>query len=67
MTIINYVSRVINKLKALLTDEARVIIYDRHVFKVQAAGVTCFSSSTTMTSARQSLRMNLLTDGLFVG
>ncbi len=36
MTIINYASSVINKLEALLTDDARVVIYDRHVFIVQA-------------------------------
>ncbi len=36
MMIINYSSSVINKLDALLTDDARVIIYDRHVFIVQA-------------------------------
>ncbi len=36
MTIVNYASSVINKLEALLTDDARVIIYDRHVFIVQA-------------------------------
>jgi len=35
-TIVNYTSSVINKLEALLTDDARVIIYDRHVFIVQA-------------------------------
>jgi hypothetical protein len=38
MTIVNYASSVVNKLKALLTDHARVIIYDRHVFIVQATG-----------------------------
>ncbi len=26
----------VNKLEALLTDDARVVIYDRHVFIVQA-------------------------------
>ncbi len=36
MTIINDDSRVINKLEASLTDDARVIIYDRHMFIVQA-------------------------------
>jgi len=36
MTIVNYASSVVNKLEALLTDDARVIIYDRHVFIVQA-------------------------------
>jgi hypothetical protein len=34
----NYASSVINKLKALFTDDARVIIYDRRVFIVQATG-----------------------------
>ncbi len=34
MMIINSASSVVNKLKALLTDDARVIIYDRHVFIV---------------------------------
>jgi hypothetical protein len=36
MTIINDDSRVINKLEASLTDNARVVIYDRHMFIVQA-------------------------------
>ncbi len=31
-------SRVVIKLEASLTDNARVIIYDRHMFKVQATG-----------------------------
>ena len=35
-TIINYASSIINKLEALLTDNARVVIYDCHVFIVQA-------------------------------
>jgi hypothetical protein len=38
MTIVNYASSIINKLDALLTDDARVTIYDRHVFIVQATG-----------------------------
>ena len=37
-TIINYSSSIFNKLEALLTDDARVVIYDRHVFIVQAIG-----------------------------
>ncbi len=36
MTIINDDSRVINMLEASLTDNARVIIYDRRIFIVQA-------------------------------
>jgi hypothetical protein len=35
-TIVNYASSVINKLEALLTNNARVIIYNHHVFIVQA-------------------------------
>jgi hypothetical protein len=37
--IVNYASSIINKLEALLTDAARVVIYDRHVFIVQATEV----------------------------
>ncbi len=37
MTIINDDSRVVNKLEASLTDDARVVIYDCHMFIVQAA------------------------------
>ncbi len=37
--IVNYTSSIVNKLEALLTDNARVIIYDRHVFIVQATGL----------------------------
>jgi hypothetical protein len=36
MTIINDNSRVVNKLEASLTDDDRVVIYDRHMFIVQA-------------------------------
>ncbi len=32
-------SRVINKLEASLTDDARIVIYDRHMFIVQATGL----------------------------
>jgi hypothetical protein len=39
MTIINDDSRVINKLEASLTDNARVVIYNRHMFIVQATGI----------------------------
>ncbi len=38
--ILNYAFCVVNKLEALLTDDARGIIYDRHVFIVQATGLT---------------------------
>jgi hypothetical protein len=36
MTIVIDDSRVVNKLEASLTDDARVIIYDSHMFIVQA-------------------------------
>ncbi len=36
MTIVNDNARVINKLEASLADDARVIIYDHHMFIVQA-------------------------------
>ncbi len=39
MTIVNDDSGVVNKLEASLTDDARVIIYDCHMFMVQAIGL----------------------------
>jgi hypothetical protein len=36
ITIINSDSRVINKLETSLTDDARAVNYDRHIFIVQA-------------------------------
>ena len=36
MTIINENSRVVNKLEASITDNPRVIIYNRHRFIIQA-------------------------------
>jgi hypothetical protein len=38
MMIVNVDSRVINKLEVSLTDDARVIIYDRHMLIAQAIG-----------------------------
>ena len=40
MTIVNDNSRVVNKLEASLTDDARVVIYDRHMFIVQAIALS---------------------------
>ena len=40
MTIVNDDSRVINKLEASLTDDAGVVIYDHHMFIVQATDCT---------------------------
>jgi hypothetical protein len=39
MTIVHDDSRVINKLEDSLTDDARVVIYDRHMFIVQATAL----------------------------
>jgi hypothetical protein len=38
MKIVNDDARVVNKLEAALTDDARVVIYDHHMFIVQATG-----------------------------
>ncbi len=43
MTIVNDDSRVVNKLEAALTDNARVVIYDRQMFIVQATEHFIFS------------------------
>ncbi len=48
MTIVYYASSIINKLDALLTDDARVITYNRHVFIVQATGVATACSNVKM-------------------
>ncbi len=42
MTIVNDDSRVINKLEASLSNNARVIIYDCYMFMVQAIDVIIF-------------------------
>jgi hypothetical protein len=42
MTIVNDDSRVINKLEASLTDDARVIIYDHQMFIVQATDLILY-------------------------
>ncbi len=42
--IINYDSSIINKLGASLTDDARVVIYDCHMFIVQATDLIVSTS-----------------------
>ncbi len=37
--IVNYASSSVNKLKASLNDNDRVVIYDRHMFIVQATSM----------------------------
>jgi hypothetical protein len=46
MTIVNDASSGVNNLKASLNDAARGVIYDRHVFIIQATG---FDSSVSIT------------------
>jgi len=38
MMIVNYASSIVNKIKTLFPDDLRVIIFNRHVFIVQATG-----------------------------
>ncbi len=40
--IINYVSISVNKLRASLNDDARVVIYDCHMFILQATGMILY-------------------------
>ncbi len=44
MTIVNDDSRVVTKLETSLTDDAEVVIYDRHMFIVQATAEVIFIS-----------------------
>ena len=56
MMIVNDDSRVINKLEASFTDDARVIIYNCHMFIVQATGfcdMDIFVSSTEILKINQ--------------
>ncbi len=45
MTIVIYASSIANKLEALLTDDARVIIDNCHMFIVQATALTVLGTS----------------------
>jgi hypothetical protein len=47
--IVNDDSSIINKLETSLTDDARVIIYDCHMFIVQATGCNKKASYTIVT------------------
>ncbi len=46
--IVNYASSIVNKLEALLTDNARVVIYDHHVFIVQVIGLWSVHQQKTL-------------------
>jgi hypothetical protein len=60
ITIINYDSGIVNKLAASLTDDARVVIYDCHMFIVQAPGLVGRCRRRKF-SRRQSFRRKNLT------
>ncbi len=45
--IVNDHARVINKLEASLTDDAKVIIYDHHMFIVQATDMNLVAPRAT--------------------
>jgi hypothetical protein len=53
MTIVNDDSRVITKLETSLTEDTRVVIYDRHIFIVQATA--CVMSPNMDKSSIQNL------------
>jgi hypothetical protein len=40
VTIVNYDFSVINKIRASLTDDTRVLIYNHHMFIVQSIGLS---------------------------
>ncbi len=61
MTIINYASSIVNKLKALLTDNARVVIYDCRVFIVHA---TAFIGSQATNLTTDSIMNVIVESGL---
>ena len=61
MMIVNDNSSIVNKLGASLTDDARVIIYDSHMFIVQATGVACLFS---LLSLGPGFSPSLVTNGL---
>ncbi len=44
LTIVNYASSSVNKLRASLNHDATVVIHDRHMFKVQATGKGALST-----------------------
>jgi hypothetical protein len=61
MRIVNDDSRVINKLETSLTDDARVVIYDHHMFIVQATEATLkeLHSSTLQPSLEYYLTLKI--------
>ena len=48
ITIVNDNSSIVNKLETLLFDDARAVIYDRHMFIVQATGPSVMKLCTAV-------------------
>jgi hypothetical protein len=48
ITIVNDNSSIVNKLETLLFDDARVVIFDRHMFIVQTTGPSVMKLYTTV-------------------
>jgi hypothetical protein len=57
MTIVNDDSRVINKLEASLTDDTKVIIYDHHMFIVQATDLRVNESKTHLEEKKKKIKL----------
>ncbi len=57
ITIVIDDSSIVNKLETSVIDNARVVIYDRHVFIIQSTGVdkVCFTLSVCFTLVRISI------------
>jgi hypothetical protein len=61
-------SRVVNKLETSLTDDARVVIYDHHMFIVQATGAFSLKPFTVVIVAISfCITMNFHPSIIFVG
>jgi hypothetical protein len=57
MLIINDDSRIVTKLETSLTDDAGVIIYDHHMFIVQATGFVLLAEDCHMESGSVTRQM----------
>jgi hypothetical protein len=55
MTIVNDDSRAVTKLETSLTDDARVVIYNRHMFIVQATDKLLLKLKTLFTFLQNEL------------
>jgi hypothetical protein len=60
MTIVNDDSRVVNKLKISLTDDARVVIYNCHMFIVLATELLALKMGYSIRRLSNSLKHSLL-------